>query len=62
MAVLDPVKVTITNFPSDHTGLVSVPNFPADESKGFHDVPFDKILYIERDDFREVPNGFLFLL
>ena len=54
MAVLEPLKITITNFPSDHPGECSVPNFPADESKGFHKVPIEKVLYIEQDDFREV--------
>ena len=53
MAVLDPLKVTITNFPNDHCGYVKVPNFPADESKGVHEVPFQKTLFIERTDFRE---------
>ena len=54
MAVLEPLKVTITNFPADHCGLVEVPNFPADESKGFHQVPIDNVIYIEQSDFREV--------
>ena len=53
MAVLDPIKVTITNFPGSPTE-VQVPNFPADESKGHHTIPLDNTLYIERDDFREV--------
>ncbi|KAM8930803.1 glutamine--tRNA ligase [Pelodytes ibericus] len=54
MAVLDPLKVTVTNFPSEKALDVSVPNFPADESKGFHAVPFSSTLYIEQSDFREV--------
>ena len=54
MAVLEPLKLTITNLPSDHPTVVNVPNFPADESKGFHTVPFDKVMYIEKSDFREV--------
>ena len=53
MAVLDPIKVTITNFPGSPTE-VQVPDFPADESKGHHTIPLDNTLYIERDDFREV--------
>ncbi|XP_060575052.1 glutamine--tRNA ligase-like [Ruditapes philippinarum] len=53
MAVLDPLKVTITNFPADHSGEITVPDFPADESKGSHKIPFAKTLYIERSDFRE---------
>ncbi|KAL4227109.1 putative glutamine--tRNA ligase [Mactra antiquata] len=53
MAVLDPLKVTITNFPADHKGEITVPNFPADESRGSHVLPFQKTIYIERSDFRE---------
>ncbi|XP_078066146.1 glutamine--tRNA ligase [Mustelus asterias] len=54
MAVLEPLKVTITNFPSEQPLEVSVPNFPADESKGFHTVPITPTIYIEQSDFREV--------
>ncbi|XP_067908316.1 glutamine--tRNA ligase isoform X2 [Heterodontus francisci] len=54
MAILEPLKVTITNFPSDQPLEVSVPNFPADESKGFHTVPITSTIYIEQSDFREV--------
>ena len=57
MAVLSPLKITLLNYPSDHPGKVSVPNFPADESKGFHEVPFTKVIYIEKEDFREVSLG-----
>ena len=56
MAVLDPIKVIVTNFPGSPTE-VQVPNFPADESKGHHTIPLDSTLYIERDDFREVSDG-----
>ena len=54
MAVLDPLRVTITNWPGDHPGQVSIPDFPADPSRGSHLVPFERTLYIERDDFRQV--------
>ncbi|KAE8612329.1 hypothetical protein XENTR_v10012814 [Xenopus tropicalis] len=54
MAILEPLKVTITNFPTEKAIDVSVPNFPADESKGFHVVPFSSTVYIEKSDFREV--------
>ncbi|XP_048462236.1 glutamine--tRNA ligase isoform X2 [Rhincodon typus] len=54
MAVLEPLKVIITNFPSDQPLEISVPNFPADESKGFHTVPITSTIYIEQSDFREV--------
>lgn len=53
MAVLEPVKVRITNFPSDHPGSVDVPNFPADESRGIHKVPITDVIFIEQDDFKE---------
>ncbi|XP_034287597.1 glutamine--tRNA ligase isoform X1 [Pantherophis guttatus] len=57
MAVLEPLRVTITNFPAPHkTLIILVPNFPADETKGFHEVPFQPTLYIEQSDFREVPD------
>ncbi|XP_061474819.1 glutamine--tRNA ligase [Rhineura floridana] len=57
MAILEPLRVTITNFPAPHKTLeVAVPNFPADETKGFHKVPFQPTVYIERSDFREVPD------
>ncbi|KAM7169391.1 glutamine--tRNA ligase, partial [Macrochelys suwanniensis] len=54
MAVLEPLRVTITNFPSEKALEVLVPNFPADETKGFHQVPFQATVYIEQSDFREV--------
>uniref|UniRef100_A0A8C9WEV8 Glutamine--tRNA ligase n=1 Tax=Scleropages formosus TaxID=113540 RepID=A0A8C9WEV8_SCLFO len=50
MAVLEPLKVTITNLPQD----VQVPDFPANEERGSHKVPFTRTIYIERSDFREV--------
>ena len=56
MAVLDPLKVSITNFPAERSGQLSVPDFPADESKSSHTVPLEKVVYIEQDDFREVTH------
>ncbi|XP_003217895.3 glutamine--tRNA ligase [Anolis carolinensis] len=57
MAVLEPLRVTITNFPEEHKTIdVLVPNFPADENKGFHKVPFQPTIFIEQSDFREVPD------
>ena len=53
MAVLEPLKVTITNFPAPQAIDVVVPNFPADESRGFHKVPFQSVVYIEETDFKE---------
>ena len=57
MAVLDPLKITITNFPGGHSGELTVPNFPADEKRGSHKVPFGKTIYIEKSDFREVRSS-----
>jgi glutaminyl-tRNA synthetase len=55
MAVLDPLKVVITNYPDDQVEEMEAINNPEDESMGTRKVPFSKVLYIERDDFREEP-------
>lgn len=55
MAVLEPLRVVITNFPQSAPSSVSVPNFPSGESHGSHSVPLAATLYIEQSDFREVP-------
>jgi len=52
MAVLEPLKVVITNIP-DETVDVTVPNIPNDPNSGVHTVPFGKVIYIEKTDFRE---------
>jgi glutaminyl-tRNA synthetase len=54
MAVLDPVKVVITNYPADKVELFDAENNQEDESAGFRKVPFSRELYIEREDFLEV--------
>uniref|UniRef100_A0A672ZWF7 Glutamine--tRNA ligase n=1 Tax=Sphaeramia orbicularis TaxID=375764 RepID=A0A672ZWF7_9TELE len=54
MAVLEPLKVTITNLPDNFKSDVQVPDFPANEAKGSHTVPFTRTVYIEQTDFREV--------
>uniref|UniRef100_A0A669CYV2 Glutamine--tRNA ligase n=1 Tax=Oreochromis niloticus TaxID=8128 RepID=A0A669CYV2_ORENI len=54
MAVLEPLKVTITNLPENFKTDVRVPDFPADEAKGSHTVPFTRTVFIEQSDFREV--------
>lgn len=53
MAVLNPLKVIIDNYPDDSEEQLDAINNPEDESMGTRKVPFSKILYIERDDFRE---------
>ncbi len=56
MAVLDPLKVTISNYPADQTEWLDVHNHPKDEAMGSRQVPFGKVLYIDRADFREEAN------
>jgi glutaminyl-tRNA synthetase len=56
MAVLYPLKVTITNLPAELASSLRVPNFPADETKGFHEVPLSSTVFIEQSDFREVSS------
>ena len=55
MAVLDPVKLVITNFPDETTEYLDAVNNPEDENAGKRKVPFSKELYIERNDFMEDP-------
>lgn len=53
MAVLDPVRVVIDNYPEGQNELVEIENNPEDEAAGTRMVPFSRELYIERDDFME---------
>jgi len=55
MAVLRPLKVVIDNYPEGQTDEMDAVNNPEDESAGKRKVPFSKVIYIEQDDFREVP-------
>ncbi len=55
MAVLNPIKVIITNYPEDKTELLTAINNPEDESQGTREVPFSRELFIERTDFMENP-------
>jgi glutaminyl-tRNA synthetase len=55
MAVLDPVKVVLDNYPDDLTEELDAVNNPEDPAAGTRKVPFSKVLYIEREDFRENP-------
>ena len=55
MAVLDPIKVVIENYPEDQTETFEMPYHPEDASYGSRSVPFSRVLYIERDDFRLDP-------
>ncbi|MES2487880.1 MAG: glutamine--tRNA ligase/YqeY domain fusion protein [Bacteroidota bacterium] len=62
MAVLDPVKLIITNYPEDQEEWLEAENNPEDESAGFREVPFSRELYIEREDFMEAANNKYFRL
>ncbi len=55
MAVLRPLKVVIDNYPEGQVEDMDAVNNPEDPSAGSRKVPFSKVLYIEEDDFREVP-------
>lgn len=55
MAVLDPVKLIIDNYPEGQTELLTVPNNQENEALGTREVPFARELYIEREDFMEEP-------
>ena len=62
MAVLNPLKVVITNYPEGVTEELTAINNPEDESMGTRKVPFSREIYIERDDFREDPPKKFFRL
>jgi glutaminyl-tRNA synthetase len=55
MAVLDPLKVVITNYPEDKTEMMEAENNPEDENMGKREIPFSREIYIEKDDFMENP-------
>ncbi|BBJ97678.1 glutamine--tRNA ligase [Xanthomonas campestris pv. campestris] len=55
MAVIDPLKLVLTNLPEGHTETLQFSNHPKDESFGTREVPFARELWIEREDFAEVP-------
>ena len=55
MAVLNPLKVVITNYPENQVENLTAINNPEDESAGTRQVPFSREIYIERDDFMENP-------
>ena len=62
MAVLDPLKVVIENFPEDKVEWLEAVNNPEDESAGTRKVPLSREIWIERDDFREDPPKKFFRL
>ncbi|MFC1475520.1 glutamine--tRNA ligase/YqeY domain fusion protein [Candidatus Zixiibacteriota bacterium] len=62
MGVLNPLKVVIDNYPEDQTEELEAVNNPEDATAGTRKVPFSRILYIEREDFREDPPKKFFRL
>jgi glutaminyl-tRNA synthetase len=62
MAVLDPVKVVITNYPEGKEEFLTAENNQEDEAAGFREVPFSREIYIEKEDFREEANKKFFRL
>ena len=55
MAVLHPVKLTVTNYPEGQSETFTVENNPTDPAQGTHDITFSRHLWIEEDDFMEAP-------
>ncbi|MEI8279464.1 MAG: glutamine--tRNA ligase, partial [Bacteroidota bacterium] len=62
MAVLDPIKMVITNYPDEQTEQLTAENNPEDHEAGCHIIPFSKELWIEREDFMEEPPKKFFRL
>jgi glutaminyl-tRNA synthetase len=62
MAVLNPLRVVIENYPADFTEELEAVNNPEDPAMGTREVPFSRIIYIERDDFMENPPKQFFRL
>jgi glutaminyl-tRNA synthetase len=62
MAVLEPVKLIIQNYPEDQVEWLEADNNPEEENAGTHKVPFSRTLYIEREDFKEEANSKYFRL
>lgn len=56
MAVMNPVKVVIENYPEDKVEQLEAPNHPQKEEMGKRTIPFSREIYIDRDDFREEAN------
>ena len=62
MAVLDPVKLIITNYPEGQSEMLQAENNPEDPQGGYREMPFSRELYIERDDFMTTPPANFFRL
>ncbi len=57
MAVLDPLKIVITNYPEGQTEDLTAPNHPQQEAMGTRNIPFGREIYIDRADFKEEANN-----
>jgi len=55
MGVLDPIELVIDNYPEDEQELFEAPLHPTDPSYGTRQIPFSRVLYVDRDDFRDPP-------
>ncbi len=62
MAVLEPLKVVITNYPEDKEEWLEAENNPEDDNAGFRKIPFSREIYIEKDDFKEEASSKFFRL
>ena len=62
MVVLDPLKITITNYPEDQIELISSENNPEDPETDFREIPFSREILIEREDFKPEANRKFFRL
>ncbi|WP_273447570.1 glutamine--tRNA ligase/YqeY domain fusion protein [Neolewinella agarilytica] len=57
MAVLNPVKLVITNYPEGETEIFTTDNNPEDPSRGSREIPFSREIWVEREDFRKEPQN-----
>jgi glutaminyl-tRNA synthetase len=55
MAVLDPVRLVIENYPAELNEMVEIPNHPQKPELGKRQVPFSRVLWVEREDYQEAP-------
>lgn len=62
MAVINPVKLTINNYPDGQTEMLKAENNPEDDKAGFREIPFSRTLFIEREDFKEEASRKFFRL
>lgn len=56
MLIFILLQVSITNFPADNPISITVPDFPTNPERGSHSISFDRVVYIEQSDFKEIPE------